>query len=126
MSQLAPLSAEVTDQGAPVVNSVMEVLRTPQVRVFEIDLHSKYCEVCATCGHQLLIGDSDRALKLHPTREGVTILKIDLDPDFEFVAFSDGRYTITAVAVSREALRPFDLMSPERVVWIDNKEKQDE
>ena len=126
MSQLAPLSAAVTYQGAPVVNSVMEVLRTPQVRVFEIDLHSKYCEIFAICGHQLLIGGSDQALNLHPTREGVTTLRLGLDPDFEFVAFSAGRYTITAVAVSSEALRPLDLMSPDRVVWIDNKEKQDE
>ena len=89
---------KITTQGAPIVNSAYVRYRNDDVLILELDMHSKYCGVFASSGSCVFIGANERSLYLHgDDRERFTEITL-LDKNYpEFVASSEGRYSITLV-----------------------------
>lgn len=70
----------------------------------EIDMHSKYCSIEATAGHDIFIGAGEHSLRLSENhkREEMTVVTVEMPPgDWSYQCGSSGRYTLTVCYLKR-------------------------
>lgn len=85
------------EKGEVRVASVLMVLDRPNMKVWHIDLYSKYAEILAYSTDEVLLGAGDRTLRIDEQRKGQpTALIIGL-PDDWYVIAECARYTCRIV-----------------------------
>jgi hypothetical protein len=104
-----PLVVEVVRQGKPVVNADASYIMAAgeDLVAAEIDMHSKYCEVDATCGGELWIGTNENSIHLKDdAAEETTAIRFpEFDPKvWDFFSMGISRYTLRVVLVRRSAI----------------------
>lgn len=99
------MNLTIKQQGAPRVNEAFVLYQSEKCIVLEIDMHSKYCSIGASAGHDIFIDAGPHALHLsddHP-REAYTVVTVDLPPGtWSYTCGSGGRYTLTVCYLKQD------------------------
>ena len=106
MKRYKQIKIDITNQGAPVINSGIIYKKSKDIVLIEIDLKSKYCNEVA------YVGDKYPGISISAIKESL-YLKEDVDkdeptiikfPEFEgyyIYASTSGRYTINLCLLKR-------------------------
>ncbi len=88
-----------TGVGEVRVNSVDLILSTPDVRVWHIDLATKYAEVPSYTADAVILTAGARTLRIDDTRKGeATVVPLDVPVGWDIVVDPFPRYTVRVVA----------------------------
>lgn len=107
MEDFRDLKINVHTQGAPRVNQGWILREYPDLMVAEIDMHSKYHDVCLTGGDPPILGIAavEASLHLHPDydKEKLTVIEFPDFPGWSVWGISTGRYSI-CVTLAKDLL----------------------
>ena len=90
----------IKQAGAVVCNGAITRYESPSCIVLEMDLHSKYCSLDASCGHGVFLVATERSLHLDDSRphDDMTWVEFELPAGkWSLVSGSVSRYTLTCV-----------------------------
>lgn len=82
MKERREIPLKLLTQGAVRVNNAWTEYESDGAIAIAVDLHSKYCELEASCGHQLLLGADEHSLHLQDgvDRNAITHIELELPP----------------------------------------------
>lgn len=85
--------------GEVVVNSIDIVVDLPTVKIWEVDLSSKYCEAVSYSGDTIFMLAGQHGIKIDESEKGaMTSIKLDVPDGWTLVVPTYTRYTLTVVA----------------------------
>lgn len=107
----------IKTQGAPVINTAMTLVNTPDVIVVELDMRTKYCEVGSSSGNEVNIYCTDAARHWHgQCKDLPTTVELETE-GFMFLGQGGGRYTLNLIFIRKDI---YDMELP--VQWFDDVE----
>jgi hypothetical protein len=94
----------INRQGLPLVNEAYVAYEGDQFALIEVDMRSKWCDVCYSSGASLGIGTTDRSCHLNEDRP-IDETWDDESTEIHFPKYADGTWTLWSCELSRYTLR---------------------